>query len=241
VTAGEGRLQGETTAGEVGLDPGLTARVGGGVEGGLEPVRRSFDTIAEVYAQKFADELERKTFDRELLAAFADRCRKDGWILDLGCGSAGHIGRGMADMGFRVTGVDFSERSIELARAANPGMTFEVADIRALPFEDGSVAAITAFYCMIYGTGDDVIHALAECRRVLEPGGRLLAAVHGGVGSEHADAFEGLPVDVTVRLTTPAAFATLAEAAGLVLDTVQAREPYDFEWATRRIYLEAHA
>lgn len=38
-----------------------------------------------------------------------------------------------------------------------------------------------------------------------------------------------------------ARFATLAEAACLVIATVQARAPYDFEWATRRIYLEADA
>lgn len=224
-----------------GPGPEKTAAIDSGDVGALEPIRRSFDTIAEAYASKFADELERKTFDRELLTEFASRCRKDGRVLDLGCGSAGHIGRGMADLGFEVTGVDFSERSIELARAANPGMTFEVADIRALPFEGGSVAAITAFYCMIYGTGDDVLRALAECRRVLEPGGRLLAAVHGGVGAEHADQFEGLAVDVTVRLTSAAAFATLAEAAGLAINAVRVRAPYDFEWATQRIYLEAHA
>jgi SAM-dependent methyltransferase len=140
-----------------------------------------------------------------------------------------------------VTGVDFSERSIEIARRLNPGMTFEVADIRSLPFARGSIAAIAAFYCLIYGTDDDVVAALRECRRVLEPGGRLLASVHGGEGVEHFDQFRGVPVDIAMRYTSPEAFRALAERAGLTVEDVVAREPYPDEHPTTRIYLRAHA
>jgi ubiquinone/menaquinone biosynthesis C-methylase UbiE len=130
-------------------------------------VRVSFDAIAEAYAQAFADELSRQPFDRERLDDLAAATRPDGHVLDLGTGAGGHIGRYLADRGLNVTGVDFSARSIEIAQRLNPGMTFQVADIRSLPFADDSIAAIAAFYCLIYGTDDDVVAALRECRRVL--------------------------------------------------------------------------
>ncbi|HYU51023.1 MAG TPA: class I SAM-dependent methyltransferase [Candidatus Limnocylindria bacterium] len=207
----------------------------------LDAVRQSFDAMAEAYARAFADELSRKPFDRDRLDELAAATRPDGRVLDLGTGAGGQIGRYLADQGFNVTGVDFSDRSIEIARRLNPGMTFEVADIRSLPFADDSIAAISAFYCLIYGTDDDVLAALRECRRVLEPGGRLLASVHGGEGVKHFDDFRGVPVDISMRHTSPEALRALAERAGLTVDDVAARGPYPDEHATLRIYLTAHA
>jgi SAM-dependent methyltransferase len=209
--------------------------------GNLDAVRDSFDAMAEAYARAFADELTRKPFDRDRLDDLAATTRPDGRAVDLGCGAGGQIGRYLADRGLTVTGVDFSERAIGIARRLNPTMTFRVADIRSLPFDDGSIAAITAFYCLIYGTDDDVLAALRECSRVLEPGGRLLASVHGGEGVEHFDDFRGVSVDISMRHTSPRAFQALVERADLTVDDVVAREPYPDEHPTQRIYLTAHA
>src|SRR2546421_12806272 len=77
----------------------------------MDPVRTSFDRIAEQYAADFADELTRKPWDVERLQRFAAACRP-GPVLDVGCGPAGHVGRFLADLGARVVGVDFSERSL---------------------------------------------------------------------------------------------------------------------------------
>jgi SAM-dependent methyltransferase len=214
---------------------------GGG--GDLESVRRSFDAIADAYAREFRDELSRKPLDRALLEAFAADLPVGAAVLDLGCGGGGQIGRFVHDRGPSVTGVDFSDASIESARRLNPGMSFVVADFRAMPFGDGSVDGIVAFHCLIYGGDKDVLGALRECRRVLRPGGRLLAAVHGtidgGAREGHFDDFHGIAVDITMRETTPALFAGLAEAAGLRVEELRARDPYPEEHATRRIYLTA--
>jgi SAM-dependent methyltransferase len=207
----------------------------------LEPIQLSFDRIAQAYAREFVDELERKPFDGQLLEAFAREVGPGKPVLDLGCGAAGHVGRFVQDRGPVVTGVDFSTPSIEIARRINPGMSFVVADVRALPMPDASIAGIVTFYCLIYGTEDDVVEALREVRRVLEPCGRLLAAVHGGEGSKHFDDFGGIPIDVTLRHTTPDALAALAKRAGLDVDEVIARDPYQDEHPTRRIYLRATA
>src|SRR2546427_713410 len=78
----------------------------------IDPVRASFDRIAERYAADFADELTRKPWDVERLRRFGVVC-PPGPVLDVGCGAAGHVGRFVADLGPRpdraVIGVDFSD------------------------------------------------------------------------------------------------------------------------------------
>ena len=142
-----------------------------------DSIRRSFDAAAETHAREFADELDRKPFDRELLAGFASKRRPGAGVLDVGTGAGGHIGRFLADRGLVVTGIDVSPGAIEVARRLNPTMSFVVADFRSLPVPEASVDAVVSFYCYIYGTDEDIIQALGEARRVLRPGGRLLAAI----------------------------------------------------------------
>jgi len=210
-----------------------------------DAIRQSFDAIAEAYARQFSDELERKPYDRSLLAEFASRLPPATTMLDLGTGAGGHIGRFFADQGFEVTGIDLSDGAIEVARRLNPEMRFEVADFRSLPQRDDSVDAVVAFYCFIYGSDRDIVDGLSEARRVLRPGGGLLAAAHGALDDRPAEEsfkeFEGTPIDITMRYTTPATFASLAEQAGLRIDEVRVREPFEFEHRTRRIYLLASA
>jgi ubiquinone/menaquinone biosynthesis C-methylase UbiE len=210
-----------------------------------DAIRSSFDGIADAYAGEFADELERKPFDRDLLVQFASTLPPGAKALDVGTGAAGHIGRFLADRGLTVTGIDLSTRAIEIARTLNPTMDFVVADFRALPLGDASVDAVVGFYCFIYGTEDDIVAGLAEAARVLRSGGRLLASVHGALDDRPRDEtftdFQGTPVDITMRYTTPAALATLAERAGLRIDELRVREPYESEHKSRRIYLLASA
>lgn len=210
-----------------------------------DDIGRSFDAIADAYAAAFADELSRKPFDRERLTRFASGLRPGATVLDIGTGAAGHIGRFLADRAFAVTGVDLSDGVVAVARRLNPGMSFVAADFRALPQANASVDAVVAFYVFIYGTDDDIVLGLAEVRRVLRPGGRLLAAVHGALDDRPREEvftdFHGTPVDITMRHSSPATLAGLAERAGLRIEALEVRAPYDFEHASRRIYLEASA
>jgi SAM-dependent methyltransferase len=201
-----------------------------------EGVRASFDRIAEQYAADFADELTRKPYDTELLDRFARRCPAPGLVLDIGCGPAGHVGRFVADRGARVVGVDLAPRSLTVARRLNdPSLRFVAADMRALPFARGACAGIVAFYSLIYEA--DPTPALVELRRVLQPGGTLLVAVHAGEGFSHFSDYKGLPVDVELHLREPRTFAEQVRAAGFAVETVDVRPPYPFEHATPRLYL----
>ena len=206
-----------------------------------DAIRRSFDAAAETYAREFADELERKPFDRELLAGFASNLRPGASVLDVGTGAGGHIGRFLADRGFVVTGIDLSPGAIEVAGRLNPTMRFVVADYRSLPLPEASVDAVVGFYCYIYGTDEDIVQALGEARRVLRPGGQLLVAIHGALDDrpriESFSDFKGIPVDIAMHYTTPARFATFVERVGLRVVELRSRDPYAFELDSRRLYL----
>jgi ubiquinone/menaquinone biosynthesis C-methylase UbiE len=102
-------------------------------------------------------------------------------VLDLGCGS-GWLCRTLAPLvapGGQVIGVDLSPDAVILAArlnggAAAGGAAFEQADGERLPFADG---AFDAAACIsVLGFCDAPDRVLAELRRVLRPGGRLVAA-----------------------------------------------------------------
>jgi SAM-dependent methyltransferase len=90
-----------------------------------------------------------------------------GRVLDIGCGE-GRLVAALAD-GAAWFGVDDSPQ--QLARC--PHRPVARADMRALPFPDGSFAAVVHLWCLYHL--DDPRPAIAEARRVLQPGGRYYA------------------------------------------------------------------
>lgn len=160
-------------------------------------------------------------------------------MLDVGCGSAGHVGGFVSGLGPRVVGVDLSSRSAALAQRHQPGLRFVAADVQALPFASGTCGGGVAFYSLIYTA--DPRPALAELRRVLQRGAPLLIAVHGGEGSQRFDSYKGTAVDVEVHFRASALFAAQVRDAGFALDAVEARPPYPFEHPSQRVYLAARA
>ena len=206
----------------------------------IDPVRASFDRIAQQYAADFADELTRKPWDVERLRRFTARCGA-GPVLDVGCGAAGHVGRFVSDLGARVVGVDFSERSVAHASRLNPALRFVAADARALPIADRACAGIVAFYALIYGDDAQTVAALAELRRVLREGGNLLLAVHAGTGAQRFTDYKGAPVDVELCYRQPDVFGAQVRQARFAVDAIETRPPYPFEHPTERLYVAARA
>jgi ubiquinone/menaquinone biosynthesis C-methylase UbiE len=187
----------------------------------------AYDAVSARYAEFVRGELDALPLDRAVLAAFAEHVLAGGGglVADLGCGP-GRIGAHLAGLGLEVTGIDLSPAMIEIARASYPGLRFETGSMHALPLGDGTLAGIVSWYSVIHAAPGELPAYLAEFRRVLQPGGHLLAAFFEAVNE---------PVTVFDHTVTPAyqwpagELAGLAGEAGFAEVGRMSREPRDGE------------
>lgn len=96
--------------------------------------------LAAIY-DRFADRYDqnRDLFDMTaIIGAFEQRLPPGGRLLDLGCGAGEPLARHFASRGWSVTGVDLSQRMLELARKHVPGIEAIQADMCAVDFTPGS-------------------------------------------------------------------------------------------------------
>jgi ubiquinone/menaquinone biosynthesis C-methylase UbiE len=202
-------------------------------------VQSSYDRVADEYAQRIYDELRHKPLDRELLDRLADQVRGRGRVCDLGCGP-GHIARYLHERGVPVVGVDLSPEMIARARQLNPEITFIEGNMLALEVPDRAWAGIAAFYSIIHIPRANVVQALREMKRVLQPGGVLLIAFHIGDQTVHLDEWWGKQVSVDFFFfQTREMLAFLQTASFATLEVIE-RDPYPgVEHQSRRAYIFA--
>lgn len=202
-----------------------------------DATRASYNRVAAEYARRMADELAHKPLDRQLLDAFA--ASVDGLVCDLGCGP-GQVAAYVHERGCEVVGVDLSDAMVEQARRLHPGLRFLQADMRRLPFDDGALGGIVAFYSLIHLPPEELSVALRELRRVLRGGGSLLVAIHCGDEVRHFDTLWDEPVNLDFRFFSPQAMCDLLTKAGFTIVNVTEREPYPaVEVETQRAYILA--
>ncbi|CAN7150589.1 class I SAM-dependent methyltransferase [Knoellia sp. LjRoot47] len=98
-------------------------------------------------------------------------------VLDAGCGS-GPLMESMRDGGAEVAGFDVSAAMVDLARARlGADADLRVHDLATpLPYGDGEFDDVICSLVLHYL--EDWTGPLAELRRVLEPGGRLMVVVN---------------------------------------------------------------
>lgn len=123
------------------------------------------DTMATAYLERTPWTELRLAAVRELVEPHAGER-----ILDLGC-AAGAISHCLTELGADTVGVDAEPRAIEKARELFPRLEFVVADVAALPFEDGSFDKAVAADLVEHLDEPTFRGMLRELQRVLRPGG----------------------------------------------------------------------
>jgi len=139
-------------------------------------VENDYDGFAEAYTVENETSLINAYYARPAIVDLAGDVAGRR-ILDAGCG-AGAVSAALRDRGAIVAGFDRSVKMVELARQRlGADADLRVADIgKPLPYPDGAfddgVAALVLHYL------EDWTGPLAELRRVLKPGGRLIVVVN---------------------------------------------------------------
>lgn len=97
-------------------------------------------------------------------------------VLDVGCGDA-VITKRLRDAfpHEAIEGVDLDEVRLARARAYCPGVTFRIGDVAALPYESGRFDLVLCHHVVEHVP--EAARVVAECHRVLVPGGTLILGI----------------------------------------------------------------
>ena len=95
-------------------------------------------------------------------------------VLDLGCGSGAPITQLLADMGFRVYGVDASPTMIDAFRTRFPNQPAECATVETSRFFDRPFDAVIAWGLLFLLSPETQALVLQKTARALRSGGHLL-------------------------------------------------------------------
>jgi SAM-dependent methyltransferase len=148
---------------------------------------RIYDRFAATYEQN------RGLFDMtDILDDFCRHLDGPGKLLDLGCGAGEPFAKTFVDCRWDVTGVDFSNHMLELARRFVPGMKTIHADMCAVQFDAGQFDAITAIYSMFHVPRTAHAKLFDSCHRWLRPGGYFLFtyATRSWTGADRFDGYK---------------------------------------------------
>jgi 2-polyprenyl-3-methyl-5-hydroxy-6-metoxy-1,4-benzoquinol methylase len=129
----------------------------------------SYDLIAD----EWASQRNKRPVD-SCIVGFASLLKKGGTILDVGCGTGCPIDTFLTERGFKVTGIDISEKMIEKAKALNlKSASFAVEDIMDFQSQqkfDGIIAFDSIWHLPL--VKQEKVYALLSS--LLKKGGFLL-------------------------------------------------------------------
>ncbi len=182
------------------------------------------ETTREVYdrhAERYDAQRSKAWGEARWLARFADALPRGGSILDLGCGSGRPIAEWLIGEGFQLTGADFSEKMLELARTRWPDGDWRLCDMRNLDLGD-TFDGLVCWDSFFHLTQDEQREAFPRLAAHLNPGGLLMVTV-GAAAGEVTGTVEGDPV--YHASLSPAEYAQALENCGMRMTAFIAEDP----------------
>lgn len=174
-------------------------------------VRKGYNKVAEKYFEA-RDLFESNKYLDKLINILP----KGSTILDIGCGAGVPIDSYLTSKGYKVTGIDISEKQIELARKNVPQAEFELKDMSLLKDQEYSIDAVVSFYAIFHTPREKHLDLLKKFYSFLKKDGLLLVTMGSSdwVGAEK-DFFGGemswshFDADTNKKLIQQAGFAII--------------------------------
>lgn len=124
--------------------------------------KKTYNAIADFYVKEASLDHEDKTYLDSFLKTVSGNK-----ILDLGCGP-GILSKYLSNLGYDVTGVDFAEQMISIARGIAPDAKFIVSDVASLELDDKFDGIVLAHF-LIHFSKDENIQILNKLHTLMNP------------------------------------------------------------------------
>ena len=128
--------------------------------------KKTYNAIADFYVKEASLDHEDKTYLDSFLKTVSGNK-----ILDLGCGP-GILSKYLSNLGYDVTGVDFAEQMISIARGIVPDTKFIVSDVASLELDDKFDGIVLAHF-LIHFSKDENIQILNKLHTLMNPDASL--------------------------------------------------------------------
>ena len=143
--------------------------------------------------------------------AFGRAITSDGWRADLGCGPGWYT----AAFGTPAIALDATQTMLDVVPEYAPGAQRIRADLEALPFRRGALAAAWASATYVHVDAERVPLALADLHHAVTPGGQVhVSVILDRAASATGDAFGGR----FFSYWAPGRFHDVFEGAGFAID-----------------------
>lgn len=177
--------------------------------------------IYERQAAAYDAKRSRVLFEARWLARFAASLPAGAHVLDLGCGTGDPIARWFIAEGFKVTGVDFAQPMLDIAKGRWPDGDWRLGDMRALDL-DGMFDGIIAWNSFFHLQPDEQRQCIADMSRHLRAGGPLMLTVGDSAGEVSGTVGGEALYHASL---SPADYAACLEENGLRLTGFLAEDP----------------
>ncbi|SRR6266498_2374412 len=134
-----------------------------------QTVKAGYNAIAK----RYLEERRRDSEDVRLLDDLISKLPLHAKVLDGGCGAGVPITQILSER-FNVTGVDFSEAQIDLARRNVPQAEFLCQNMTQLDFPDNTFDAVCSYYAIIHIPREEHQSLIENFYRMLKPNGYAL-------------------------------------------------------------------
>jgi len=153
----------------------------------MKSIKNFYDKTAMEWADNWYNNDALLPYLSEFFSCLPEKPR----VLDLCCG-AGYESMRMEKLGADVTGVDFSEESIRIAKDRNPNIRFVVEDMLTDYSYLGKFDGCAVIAGLVHLPNEKLKKAFEMINKVLDANGFLFVAVREGVGKNSEASYKSI-------------------------------------------------